>query len=137
MSSEHREDVPQETGDQSRLTADAEEGNGTITFDDFLRIDIRTGTIVSAELNPKARVPAYRLEIDFGEMGTRTSSAQITRNYSAEELVGRQVVAVMNFPSKRIAGVKSEVLVLGAVSEVHDVVLLHPDTKIENGARIA
>jgi len=124
-------------GDTAGSGEETRAGAEMIGFDDFLRVDIRTGTILAAELNPKARVPAYRLEIDFGDLGTRTSSAQITRNYTAEELVGRQVVAVMNFPPKRVAGVKSEVLVLGAVSEEQDVVLLHPSLKVENGARIA
>ncbi len=108
----------------------------TIEFDDFLKVNIRTGTITSAELNPKARVPAYRIEIDFGSLGTRTSSAQITKNYQPEDLVGKQVVAVMNFEPKRIAGVKSEVLILGAVTDEHDVVLLEPTFPVGNGEAI-
>ena len=110
---------------------------GEISFDDFLRVRIVTGTIVEAELNPKARVPAFVLEIDFGALGRRRSSAQLTRNYTAESLVGKQIVAVANFPPKRIAGVKSEVLILGAVSESSGVVLLEPTFPVENGARIA
>ena len=110
---------------------------GEISFDDFLRVRIVTGTIVEAELNPKARVPAFVLEIDFGALGRRRSSAQLTRNYTPESLVGKQIVAVANFPPKRIAGVKSEVLILGAVSETSGVVLLEPTFPVENGAPIA
>lgn len=109
---------------------------GEISFDDFLKVRIVTGTIVEAELNPKARVPAFVLEIDFGALGRRRSSAQLTRNYTTELLVGKQIVAVTNFPPKRIAGVKSEVLILGAVSETSGVVLLEPTFPVENGVRI-
>ena len=109
-----------------------------IEFEDFQRVEMATGTIVDARVNDKARVPAYVLTIDFGsEYGERTSSAQITANYRPEDLVGRQVVADMNFAPKRIAGVKSEVLVLGAVSDEHGVVLLEPSFPVENGAGIA
>ena len=108
-----------------------------ISFDEFLRVHMITGTIVAARVNPKARVPAFVIEIDFGSCGRRTSSAQLTRNYTPETLVGRQIVAVANFPPKRIAGVKSEVLILGAVSESSGVVLLEPTFPVENGARIA
>jgi len=107
-----------------------------IGFDDFLAVEMRTGTIVEATPNPKARVPAYVLRIDFGAAGVKTSSAQITANYQAQDLVGRQVVAVLNFEPKRVAGVKSEVLVLGAVSENRGVVLIEPTFAVENGARI-
>ncbi len=108
----------------------------TIGYEDFLRVDMRSGTIVEARTNPKARVPAYILTIDFGEFGTRTSSAQLTKNYACEDLLGLQVVAVMNFPAKRIAGVKSQVLVLGTDGGDNDVVLLGPRTKVANGLRI-
>ena len=118
------------------MNAETQE-NGEISFDDFLKVRIVTGTIVGAELNPKAHVPAFVLEIDFGPHGRRTSSAQLTRNYAPETLVGKQIVAVANFPPKRIAGVKSEVLILGAVSETSGVVLLEPTFPVENGARIA
>ncbi len=108
-----------------------------IEFEDFERVEMATGTITDARVNDKARMPAYVLTIDFGpDHGERTSSARITRNYRPEDLVGRQVVAVMNFPPKRIAGVKSEVLVLGAMSPEHDVVLLEPTFPVENGVRI-
>jgi tRNA-binding protein len=110
----------------------------TIAFEDFQAIDLAVGTIVSAELNTRARVPAYVLRIDFGpEHGERTSSAQLTARYVAEELIGKQVVAVMNFAPKRVAGVRSEVLVLGAVSAERDVVLLEPGAAVANGARVA
>ncbi len=112
------------------------ERSTTIEFDDFLKVDIRTGTIVEAALNPKAKVPAYVLKVDFGDLGIKTSSAQITNNYEAGELVGKQVVAVVNFEAKRVAGVKSEVLILGAVSDSHSVVVLEPSFAVENGARI-
>ena len=108
-----------------------------IEFEDFERVEMATGTIVDARPNEKARQPSYVLRIDFGEAyGERTSSAQLTQNYAAEDLVGRQIVAVMNFPAKRVAGVKSEVLVLGAVSDRHGVVLLEPTFAVENGAGI-
>ncbi|MEE2716914.1 MAG: tRNA-binding protein [SAR324 cluster bacterium] len=108
-----------------------------ISFDDFLKVEIRTGTVLEAHLNEKARKPAYVLTIDFGPEGIRTSSAQLTKNYQPEDLVGLQVVAVLNFPVKRIAGVKSEVLVLGAMSSETDVVLLTPTQAVENGVRVA
>ena len=108
----------------------------TIEFDDFLKVEIRTGTITEVKLNPKARVPAYVLTIDFGVLGTRTSSAQVTRHYTETKLIGKQIVAVMNFDTKRIVGVKSEVLVLGAVCDTHGVVLLEPSFAVENGMPI-
>lgn len=108
-----------------------------ITFDQFLAIDIRVGCIIAAAPNAKARVPAYVLTIDFGpELGTRTSSAQLTVHYTAAELVGRQVVAVMNFEPKRVAGVKSEVLVLGVPDEDGAVVLLEPTRAVPLGGRL-
>ncbi len=108
-----------------------------IEFEDFQRVEMATGTIVEAKANEKARVPAYILRIDFGESwGEKMSSAQLTANYSVEDLVGRQIVAVMNFPPRRIAGLKSEVLVLGAVCDEHGVVLLRPDFAVDNGAAI-
>lgn len=106
------------------------------TFDDFLKLDIRAGTVISAEMNKKARKPAYKLAIDFGdEIGIKTSSAQITEHYSADELVGRQVLAVVNFPPRQIAEVISEVLVLGTYSE-GGVVLAVPDKKVKNGDKL-
>ena len=108
-----------------------------VTFDEFLRVRVHAGTIVEAAPNTRARVPAYVLRIDFGPLGTRTSSAQLTRNYAPEDLVGRQIVAVTNFPPKRVAGVKSEVLVLGTVSDEEGVVLLHPSFPVANGSAVA
>ena len=108
-----------------------------ITFDDFLRVDIRTGTIIHAQVFEKARKPAYQLEIDFGALGIRKSSAQITAHYTPEQLIGKQIVAVVNFPVKQIANFFSECLVLGAVEGNGDIVLLQPTQSVENGLRIA
>jgi len=107
------------------------------TFDDFAKLDLRIGTIVEAEPFPEARKPAIKLKIDFGELGVKQSSAQITTRYEPEILVGRQVAAVVNLPPMRIAGYKSEVLVLGGVPKEGDVVLLNIDETVENGTPIS
>ena len=108
------------------------------SVEDFFRTEIRTGRIERAEVFAKARKPAYKLWIDFGELGVKRSSAQITARYTAEELVGRSVVAVTNFPPRQIADFMSEVLVLGVpVEGTDEVVLLAPDAEVPIGARIA
>jgi tRNA-binding protein len=107
------------------------------SYDDFAKLDIRVGRVVSAREFPEARKPAYKLEIDFGPLGIRRSSAQITQLYSPEELVGRLVVAVVNFPPKQIGPFLSEVLVLGAMLPDGGVVLLAPDRDVPLGSRIA
>lgn len=106
------------------------------TFDDFMKLDIRVGTIVSAKNFEKARKPAYQLEVDFGgELGVKRSSAQITERYTAGELIGKQVMAVVNFPPRQIANFFSEVLVLGTYSE-GGVVLIRPDKPVKNGDKL-
>lgn len=107
-----------------------------ITWDDFEKVDMRVGTIVEVADFPKARNPAYQLIIDFGELGQKRSSAQITKLYTREELVGRQVIAVVNFPPKQIASFWSECLVLGVMGPDKEVVLLQPDRSVGNGWRI-
>lgn len=109
----------------------------TVTFDDFLKLDIRVGTILEAAPNPGARKPAYRLVVDLGpEIGRKVSSAQLVENYRPEDLVGRQVAAVVNFPPRRIAGVQSEVLVLGFPDAAGNVVLVGVDRPVPNGGRL-
>ena len=107
-----------------------------ITFDDFMKVDIRVGTIINACINEKAIRPAYKLEIDFGEeIGIKKSSAQITKVYEVSDLVGKQVFAVVNFPPKQIADFISEVLVLGTYSD-QGVVLAVPDANVKNGDKL-
>lgn len=107
-----------------------------INWEDFEKIDIRSGTIVTAEAFPQARKPAYRLTIDFGPLGIKRSSAQITDHYTPGELPGRQVVAVVNFPPRQIANFFSECLVLGVYDENKQVILLQPDKPVKNGQQI-
>jgi tRNA-binding protein len=108
----------------------------SITWGDFERVDMRVGVVVDAQEFPEARRPAYRLWVDFGPLGVKRSSAQITRRYAPAELVGRRVVAVVNFPPKQIGPFVSEVLVLGAYDEAGDVILLAPDLDVAPGSRI-
>ncbi|WP_443972028.1 tRNA-binding protein [Sphingobium sp. CR28] len=108
-----------------------------ITFDDFLKVDIRVGTILSAEPFPEARKPAYKLLIDFGPViGERKSSAQITAHYTLEDLPGRKVAAVVNFPPRQIGKFMSQVLTLGFADEAGEVVLFSPDKDVPNGSRL-
>ncbi|PCH73782.1 MAG: tRNA-binding protein [Rhodobacteraceae bacterium] len=108
-----------------------------ITFDDFLKVDIRVGEVVRAEAYPEARKPAIKLWIDFGgEIGERKSSAQITAHYQPEQLVGKQVMAVVNFPPRQIGTFMSEVLVLGLPDPSGEIVLIGPDGPIANGGRM-
>ena len=109
-----------------------------ISYQDFEKIDIRLGTVISVEKNEKARKPSLVLKVDFGsKVGIKQSSAQITHFYNEESLVGKQVIGVCNFPKKNIAGIISEVLILGAIEKDGKVVLLHPSQKVENGLEIA
>ena len=109
-----------------------------ITYDIFEKVDIRIGTVISVKKNEKARKPSLVIEVDFGnEIGIKQSSAQITHYYNEDNLKGKQVVGVCNFPEKNIAGVKSEFLLLGALEEDGKVVLLHPSQPTKNGLKIA
>ena len=109
-----------------------------ISFNDYDKVDIRIGTVVSLSKNEKARKPSLVLEVDFGsKIGIKKSSAQITDYYNKENLVGKQVIGVCNFPEKNIADIKSQFLVLGAIEENGEVVLLHPSQPTKNGLKIA
>ena len=108
-----------------------------ITIDDFLAVDVRVGTIIEAEEFPQARKPAYKLKIDFGpQIGVKKSSAQITEHYSLDDLKGKQVMAVVNFPPRQIGPIKSEVLTLGLPDEEGRVVLISPDIEVPDGGRM-
>ena len=108
----------------------------TLTWDDFTKVEMRIGTILSAEVFKEVKNPAYKMQIDFGEFGIKKTSAQITKLYAPKELIGYQIVAVINFPKKQIANIMSECLVLGAVGEQHEITLISPERKIKNGTRI-
>ena len=109
-----------------------------ITYNDYDKIDIRVGTVISVKKNEKARKPSLVVEVDFGkDIGIKQSSAQITHYYNEENLVGRQVIAVCNFPEKNIAGIVSQVLILGSIDKEGKVVLVHPSQKVDNGLTVA
>jgi tRNA-binding protein len=109
-----------------------------ITYEDYNRVEIKVGTVLKVSKNEKARKPSLVVEVDFGEkVGVEKSSAQITHYYNEQNLVGKQVIGVCNFPKKNIAGIISEVLILGAIEKDGKVVLLHPSQKVENGLEIA
>ncbi|GAA6208321.1 tRNA-binding protein [Cognatishimia sp. WU-CL00825] len=108
-----------------------------ITFDDFLKVDIRTGTVVDAQPYPEARKPAIKLWVDFGDtLGIRKSSAQITAHYTPQDLIGKQVMAVVNFPPRQIGKFMSEILVLGLPDENGEIVLISPDQPVPSGGRM-
>lgn len=107
------------------------------TFDEFMKIDIRAGTVVSCVPNPKAKHPAYKLEVDFGpEIGVKKSSSQITGLYTPGDLIGTQVMAVVNFPPRQVTDFMSEVLILGTEDENGDIVLVRPEKQVPNGGRL-
>jgi tRNA-binding protein len=108
----------------------------SISWNDFARVDMRVGVVVDARAFPEAKRPALKLWIDFGPLGTKRSSAQVTHRYTPEELIGRRVVAVVNFPPKQIGPFVSEVLVLGAYNEAGEVILLKPDSDVTPGSKI-
>jgi len=109
----------------------------TITWEDFEKIDLRVGTIIEAYPFEKAIKPAYILHVDFGSIGIKKTSAQIKENYTTKDLVGQQIIGVMNFPKKQIANIKSEFLVLGAINDhINNVILIQPKTIVSNGSAI-
>lgn len=107
-----------------------------LSWDDFEKVDMRVGTILTVGDFPQARNPSFQLQIDFGDLGIKKSSAQITKRYTKKQLVGKQVIAVVNFPKKQIANFMSECLVLGIVGDDKDVILLQPDAHAKNGDRV-
>lgn len=110
--------------------------NNSLTWDDFTKVEMRVGTILSAEIFKEVKNPAYKMQIDFGEFGIKKTSAQITKLYTPDALIGNQIIAVINFPKKQIANIMSECLVLGAVGDNKDVTLISPERNIKNGTRI-
>ena len=109
-----------------------------ITYEDYDKVDIRVGTVISVKKNEKARKPSLVVEVDFGkDIGIKQSSAQITHYYNEENLVGKKVIAVCNFPEKNIAGIVSQVLILGSIDKEGKVVLVHPSQKVDNGLTVA
>lgn len=114
-----------------------ETDNNLISWNDFAKVEMRIGTIITAEIFEEVRNPSYKMQIDFGELGIKKTSAQITKLYTPEELIGKQVVAVVNFPKKQIANIMSECLVLGGLGDDKEVTLLTPERSIKNGTKIA
>ena len=112
------------------------ENNDTLTWSEFTKVEMRIGTIISAEEFKEARNPAYKLIVDFGEFGTRKTSAQITALYKPDDLKGKQVVAVLNFPPKQIANLMSECLILGGLGDKKEVILIQPERVVQNGLKI-
>lgn len=108
----------------------------SLTWNDFMKVNMVVGTIVSAEKFKEARNPAYKMVVDFGALGQKKTSAQITELYNPEELVGKQVVAVINFPPKQIANIMSECLILGGIGDNGQVTLIQPERKVQNGTKI-
>lgn len=110
--------------------------NNSLTWSDFEKVEMRIGTILSADVFKEVKNPAYKLQIDFGEFGIKKTSAQITKLYTTDELIGKQIVAVINFPKKQIANIMSECLVLGGLGNDKEVTLLSTDKPIKNGTKI-
>jgi tRNA-binding protein len=108
-----------------------------ITWDDFMKVEMRAGTVIDVKDFPDARNPSYQIWIDFGELGVKKTSAQVTKLYDKEDILGRQVIAVVNFPPKQIANFMSECLVMGVVGDDKEVTLLSPDRGVRNGLRVA
>lgn len=107
-----------------------------IEWNDFTKIEMRVGTVISCKEFKEVKNPAYKMKIDFGEFGIKKTSAQVTKRYQAEDIIGKQIVAVLNFPPKQIANIMSECLVLGAVEKNNEITLIQPERGIENGTRI-
>jgi tRNA-binding protein len=114
-----------------------ENQTNNLTWSDFQKVEMRIGTIIHAEIFAEARNRAYKIVVDFGEFGTRKTSAQITNLYQPDELIGKQVVAVVNFPPKQIANIMSECLILGGLADGKDVILIQPERTVKNGTKIA
>ncbi|CAM1341542.1 tRNA-binding protein [Tenacibaculum aestuarii] len=113
------------------------ENNNTLTWNDFTKVEMRIGTIISAEIFEEVKNPAYKMQVDFGDYGIKKTSAQITKLYQPQELIGKQVVAVVNFPKKQIANMMSECLVLGGLGDDKEVTLLTAERAVKNGTKIA
>ena len=113
-----------------------ENSDQKLSWDEFMRVEMRVGTILEAQVLEKVRDPAYKIRIDFGEFGIRKTSAQLTKLYSPENIIGKQVIAVINFPVKQIGTYMSECLILGAIGSEKAVILIEPERKVKNGLRI-